>query len=331
MASLSSATVIPSGCTILDLVLGGGWPEGRITNVVGDSATGKSLLAIEACSNFHHLYPDGDIVYIETEGAFDPVYAKAVGFPPLDSGRVHFPNDDEAILVATIEEFFELLDSHIKAKPRRDPPPSIIVLDSLDGLSDAAEMERSASDKATYGMGKAKTLSIELRKAIKPLRLSRTTLMIVSQIRENIGASFGAKYVRAGGKALKFYATTELWLRHKQRLIRKVRGIDRTYGVLIEAEALKNRRAPPFRKVEFELHFSYGVEDLLSCALFLEKSKVEIEWSHSRLQTWIRKAEDGEYEDRLDTLIGLTEERWRAIESETAPARSKYGDAGEGG
>ena len=127
---------ISSGCYLLDCVLGGGWPLGRMSNVIGDSSTGKSLMAIEACANFHHQYPNGKIYYLETESAFDLAYAEALGMPV---NSVIFPADD--LPDNTVESWFEHL-SLVLAELEKNKLPCLYIVDSLDALSDRAEKGR---------------------------------------------------------------------------------------------------------------------------------------------------------------------------------------------
>jgi recombination protein RecA len=129
---------IPSGCTVLDLALGGGgWARRRISNIVGDRSTGKTLIAIEMAANFALSEPKGNIRYREAESAFDDKYAAALGFPVerVDRGE---PID-------TIDDLFEDMSKVIEGAKG----PELYIVDSLDALSDRDEMER-AIDKGSY-------------------------------------------------------------------------------------------------------------------------------------------------------------------------------------
>lgn len=174
---------ISSGCYLMDCVLGGGWPLGRMSNVIGDSSTGKSLMAIEACANFHHQFPNGKIYYLETEAAFDLDYAEALGMP---ISRVIFPADD--LPDNTVESWFEHLSS-VLTELEQNKLPCLYIVDSLDALSDRAEKVRDI-DKGTYAMNKQKLIGQLFRQHIKRIEDTRLHLMIVSQVRENIGVCF---------------------------------------------------------------------------------------------------------------------------------------------
>src|SRR6266700_660763 len=130
-----------SGCQILDLALGGVWPLSRISNIVGDKSTGKTLIAIEACANFSRKFPEGKIYYSESESAFDPSYAQALGMP---IEKVRFGED-----FFTVEDLFEDLEKVLKDL-EKTPTPALYIIDSLDALSDRDELAREI-DKGSYG------------------------------------------------------------------------------------------------------------------------------------------------------------------------------------
>lgn len=294
---------ISSGCTILDCVLGGGYPLGRVVNIVGDRSTAKTALATEAVINFLRQYPDGVAYYRETEASFDKSYALSMGMP-LD--KVDFGDEDAPLL--TVEDLAKDLDSfvdqQIKAKT-----PGIYVIDSLDALSDEAEME--ATGQAGFGMQKAKLLSIMFRKVTRKIERANVLLLVVSQVRENIGVSFGEKYRRSGGKALDFYASQVVWLAHLKTLKRTISKVERPYGVLIKAKTKKNKVAMPFRECEFPFIFGYGVEDL----------EASIAWLKS-----VGKVFEivSEYEIAQDVAAKEVKQTWVDIEAKFAPIRKKY-------
>jgi len=166
---------IKTGCTLLDLVIGGGLPEGRIINIVGDKSSGKTLLAIEAVTNFANKHSKGRIWYREAEAAFDESYAEALGMP---ISRVKFLAQDGAF--ETVEDF----DADLQKQADwclRNKRPGLYILDSLDALSDRKELARDA-DKSSYGTDKAKQMSQMFRKKIRLLRRARMTVIIISQV-----------------------------------------------------------------------------------------------------------------------------------------------------
>ena len=290
---------IPSGSKTLDLALGGGWARRRIANILSDRAVGKTLLAIEACANFSMVEPKGKIRYRETESAFDPRYAQALGFP-LD--RVDFGDP-----VETVEDMFEDLSKVIEGARG----PEFYVIDSLDALSDRSEMEKDI-DKGTYGASKAKLLSQLFRRLVRGLAEKDVTLLIVSQIRENINAGmFAKKYTRSGGKALDFYFSQVLHLAQIEKLKKTVKGVTRVTGTRVKAVVEKNKIALPYREAEFQILFGYGINDRAACVDFLKEAKVEIDKNAT-----------------LDQIHQLVEDTWFEIERGFLVTEKKY-KAGE--
>lgn len=251
-----------SGCTVLDSVLGGGWAINRIANLVGDKSTGKTLLAIEAAANFRKKFPQGSIFYNEAEAAFDVEYAESLGLP----------TEDIVLLedCRTIEDTYESLMSVIEASKNNH---SLYILDSLDALASNAEMDRKFDATNTYGVEKARKLSELFRKLTKALAQSNVTVLIVSQVRDNIGVMFGDKHTRSGGRSLDFYSSQILWLAHIKRLDKTRLGSKRSFGVIIKAQAKKNKVGMPFRSCTFPIFFGYGVEDLVANLMFILEAK----------------------------------------------------------
>ncbi len=254
----SGIEFISSGCVLLDCVLGGGWPLGRIANIVGDKSTGKTLLAIEACANFARRYHNGDILYIEAEAAFDKTYAQALGLP---TERITFPEG-----IDTVEHLFSALSTFLAGRER----PGLVIVDSLDALSDTSEMEREI-DKGSFGAAKAKMMSQLFRRLVRPLESTKVCVLIISQVRDAIGVMFGDKHTRSGGKALDFYASQALWLSLLKTNKQVVSKIDRAVSLTIRARCKKNKISLPLRECEFNLRFGYGIEDLDAGVDFLTK------------------------------------------------------------
>lgn len=255
---------IPSGCKMLDLALGGGWARRRIANIVGDSSTGKTLLAIEASANFVMVEPKAKIRYREAEEAFDNNYAAALGFP-LE--KVDFGEPME-----TIEDVFEDIQKVIEGAKGSE----LYIIDSLDALSDRGEMARDI-DQGSYGAEKAKKLSQLFRRCVSSLASKDITLMIISQVRDNIGAMpFQKKHVRSGGRALNFYSSQVAWLSQIKKLDRTISNIKRITGVQVKAVIEKNKIGLPYREAEFALMFGYGIDDYKACAEFWKQVTGEI-------------------------------------------------------
>ena len=313
-APKTSVKCIPSGSKLLDLCLGGGWARNRIANIIGDRSSGKTLLAIEACTNFARILPKANIRYRESERAFDPPYAKALGCP-ID--RIDFGNPLE-----TVEDLFEDLQRIIKGAKHEE----LVIVDSLDALSDRAEMVRDM-DAGSFGAQKAKNLSQLFRRLIGGLEKSRVTLIIISQIRDAIGVVYGKKTKRSGGHALDFYASQVIYLNYLGKLVRTVRGIKRPIGVKIRAIVDKNKIGNPFREAEFRLMFGYGIDDLHACLSWLELAKslkdlgIKDINAHMDVMTDMN---DIDYHVEVERIHNMLEKRWWEVESSFMPTRKKY-------
>lgn len=289
---------ISSGCLLLDKALGGGWAENRMVNVVGDRSTGKTLLAIEAAANFIHKYPRGTVYYREAESAFDKSFAEALGMP-MDN--VIFNKDDAPM--ETIEDFFEDLSAICK---QRRASPALYILDSLDALSDRAEMDRDM-DAGTYGAEKAKKLSQLFRRLVRDLSDKNITLIIISQIRDKIGVTFGRKTTRSGGRALDFYASQILFLSQIGTVTKIIGKVKRTIGIDVKAKCDKNKVGLPFREAEFSIIFGYGMDDFKASADWLK----EVGMAVSKDAT-------------SDEIKQLVERTWQEIEARFSPKERKY-------
>jgi recombination protein RecA len=313
-------TLLPSGCTLFDCALGGGYPFGRIVNIVGDRATSKTLLAIEACANFAHKYKQGDIYYCEAEAAFDETYAESIGMPVQ---QVQWIDG-----VTTVEDFYDNLN---KILDKRKPDvPGILVLDSLDALSDRAEAERGISD-SSFGAAKAKKLSELFRRMIQKIEKHQLLVIIISQIRDNIGTLFGKRYSRSGGRALDFYASQIIYLAQIKTLKKTISKVSRPIGIIVKAKLEKNKIGMPYREVEFTVRFGYGIDDVAASVNWLEEIGVlrEVEYfasnkSLSSLLSSLDRIEDRQYNDIRRQLAKRVKAKWREIERSFAPSRKKY-------
>lgn len=267
---------ISSGCQVLDSVMGFGYPLGKIVNVVGTKSTGKTLIAIELCANFHKTYPGGKIYYHESEAAFDPEYAETLGMP-LEA--VEFVTPSKTVTsVITVEGLFQKLDEIIDEKIKnKDTSPSVYILDSLDALSDQKEQE-SEIDEGTYGMAKAKQLSTLFRRLIQRMNQANIMFVVISQVRTKVNATaFGEKTTRAGGMALDFYASIILHLNEIEKIQKTIMGIKRPVGVWVKVKCKKNKVAMPYRECDFPIYFGFGIEDVIANVDFLKTVKGALE------------------------------------------------------
>jgi recombination protein RecA len=313
---------ISSGCTTLDLALGGGWAEGRVANIIGDKATGKTLQAIEAAANFAMKYSKvkAKVRYRESEAAFDIPYARALGMP---IERIDFGADKP---METVEDFFEDLAKIVDGAKT----PELVILDSLDALSDRAELARSM-DEGTYGAAKAKKLSELFRRLVGKMERKLITLMVISQVRDNINArAFGRQWTRSGGKALDFYASQILVLANTGKLTQTVLGQKRAIGVKVIGRVDKNKVGLPFRDASYQIRFGYGVDDAQSMVDFLQSTKrlkeANIKESEVKgfLNYLLEDCTPEEMDGELAMLRKLCTKVWYEIESKTLTPRAKY-------
>ena len=320
LAPPPSYTFIHSGALTLDRTLGGGWPLSRVSNIIGDRSTGKTLLAIEGMTNFTRLFPKRvKARYAEAEEAFEEDYAGALGMP-LD--RISRPTEPLEI----VEDFFDDLSDYLKRCTKEGA--GFYVLDSLDSLSDAEEIQKDM-EKGSYGTGKAKKMSQAFRRIIREIGRAKCHLMVISQTRSNIGVAFGRQYTRSGGKALDFYASQILHLAHKGEITQTRNKIKRTVGIDIKVKCTKNKIGLPFRTCSFPILFGYGIEDVCASVNWLiENNQSSREYSLKELKSIRTAALRSDLGDEIDEiredLNSLVSERWMEVERSFIPKKGKY-------
>ena len=313
-----------SGCCAFDEALGGGWALGRVANIVGDKSSGKTLLAMEACANFIHAYPDGWIRYAETEAAFDPEYAEALGIP-MD----HVLLNPTGAPMRTVESIYEDMVVHLdKFKDR----PGVYIVDSLDAISDEAE-EKREFDEGSYGGTKPKQIGKMFRMLVERFHAQRVLLIIISQLRDKIGViGFGETKTRSGGRALDFYASHIVWIAEIGKIKRTVGGVERVVGVNVRAKIKKNKVGLAFREVDYPILFGYGIDDLTAGVEWLIDNKREamleqLDVSKSGYKVKIaamRNRGGQEVLDFRDRLKAIVRREWAAIETSFLPKAKKY-------
>lgn len=322
--------LIPTGSTLLNLALSdsleGGWGIGKVANLIGDSSSGKTLLALTMFAEMSRLkeFDDYRLIYDDVEHALEFNLAELFGRKMAE--RVESPGQDKAGEPKNsdiIQDFQCFVDDALK-----DGRPFVYVLDSLDALTSKQEQEKvgkmmdahrkEAQIAGSYGMDNPKIASQMLRMIKGKVKDTSSLILIISQTRDNIDPMSFEKKTRSGGRALRFYSCHEVWL----AMAGKVKGKgDRVIGNDVKFKVSKNKLTGKLREGFFTIYYDYGADDVASCIEFLEDEKhwekagqalvapeFDFKGTHKAL---VKKIEDEGLEPKLRGIVGQV---WGEIE-----------------
>ena len=292
---------IPTGSISLDIALGGGIPKGRIVEIYGAEAGGKTTLSLHMVAEVQKR--GGVAGFIDAEHALDPVYARNIGVN-IDALYVSQPDSGEQAL-----EICEMMV--------RSGAVDIVIVDSVAALTPQAEIDGEMGD-ANVGL-QARLMSKALRKLTAAVNQTKCIVVFINQIREKVGIMFGSPETTTGGRALKFYSSVRLDIRR----IESIKQSANIVGNRVRVKVVKNKVAPPFKQAEFDIIFGKGISksgdvlDLATESDIIEKSGAWYSYNGEKIgqgresaKAYLEEHEDvfNEIEEKVRSAFGIIDE-----------------------
>jgi recombination protein RecA len=302
---------LSTGCVALDRILGGGLPVGRITEIHGDTSTGKSLIAAQVAAL---AQDDGHIVMMaDSESALSLPIVDAVG---VDIDNLIYSVPD------TVEEVFEQFEKAIEFKAKKHPDELMVLIwDSVAATSVKQEMEK---DYGAAFMGRhAGVISQSMRKITRQVSKNRICLLILNQTRENIGVMFGDNETTFGGKAIPFHSSIRVRLKLGSKITIGSGKKKKVIGLETNALVIKNKVAEPFHKARLPIFFGHGIDDDLASLYWLQDNDYidaaswmrmelggeEVKFQRRGKHGW-RKVYDKYYDEIWDIIMEGISNEW---------------------
>jgi recombination protein RecA len=311
-AKASNVDAVSTGCISMDIALGvKGVPRGRIIEIFGPEASGKTTLAQHIVSQVQKQ--GGIAAFVDAEHALDPDYARKIGVD-VDNLLISQPD--------TGEQALEILETLVRSNG-----VDVVVIDSVAALVPKAEIEGDMGD-SHMGL-QARLMSQALRKLTGIVSKTKTIVIFINQTRMKIGVFFGNPETTTGGNALKFYSSVRVEIRRSAQ----IKQGEKIIGNRVKVKIVKNKVAAPFRTTEFDIMYNEGISvsgDLIDTGIeqkVVQKSGNSYSFGEEKLGVGREKAK--EYlREHPSTMKAIREKIWEAIDRGQAPAEEK-GEAGE--